>query len=179
MKNKEEIWKDIEEFEGLYQVSDRGRVKSLGRTRGGRNGSICSVKERILKPGTNSCGYLMVCLWEDGKMFVKKVHTLVWDAFGDKPRNGRILQVDHINNCKTDNRIENLQLLNPRENVSKGKMQKNKSSIYSGVYWNKQKNKWQAKININKKQIHLGYFTSETESAEAYQKAKQNLLKNI
>ena len=163
----EEIWKEVDCFEGLYQVSNMGRVKSLNYKRSG--------KERILKPRIGSRGYFFVCLSKDKKRFEKTVHTIVWDAFGDEKRDGRILQVDHINNIKTDNRIENLQLLSNRENCSK-KMYENKSSIYKGVCWHKNLNKWQARIWINKKRKHLGCFISEKAASDAYQKALKNHL---
>ena len=158
-----EIWKDITGFEGLYQVSSLGRVKSFKWG-----------KERILNYGANSCGYLMICLHKDKKNFIKYIHRIVWDAFGSSPRNGRILQIDHIDNNKLNNRIENLQLLSSRENNSK-KIYENKSSKYKGVTWFKRDLKWRAQIKINGKLKHLGYFTSEKKAAEAYQQALNEL----
>lgn len=160
---KEEIWKSVEGFEN-YMVSNWGRVKSLKWG-----------KEKMLKPGKDSNGYLQVILYKDGKTKSFKVHKLVWDAFGDRPRNGHTLQVDHINNDKTYNRIENLQLLNNRENTSKMQLTRIHTSKYIGVSWNKRDNKWEARIGINGKNKFLGYFQYELEAAKAY----QNALKNI
>lgn len=163
----EEIWRDIEGYVGIYMISNRGRVKSLNYNRTG--------KEQILKPAKDKDGYLIVCLSKNKNHKNFRVHTLVWDTFGSSPRNGHKLQVDHINNDKTDNRIENLQLLNCRANCSKAKFQKEKSSKYSGVHWKKDNNKWQAEITINKKKKYLGLFPTQEEAAEAYLKAKENL----
>ena len=113
----EEIWKDIPNYEG-YQVSNLGRVKSLKRFRKGRNGSLVTVKEKILKPWINSTGYYLI---ELSKQSIKKkhlVHRLVWSAF-----NGQIpedLQVNHINEVKTDNRLSNLNLMTCKENLNWG-----------------------------------------------------------
>jgi hypothetical protein len=74
--------------------------------------------------------------------------------------------IDHINNIQTDNRLENLQIITHRENISKSKIG---TSIYTGVCWNKRKNKWTASININYKRLHLGYFKNEYDAHLAYQ----------
>lgn len=114
----EEIWKDIKGFEGLYQVSNLGQVKSLERFRKGENGSLVTVKEKILKPQINSNGYYQVGLCKNSKVKRYMVHRLVYEAF-----NGQIpedLQVNHINEVKTDNRLENLNLMTCKENNNWG-----------------------------------------------------------
>jgi uncharacterized protein YebE (UPF0316 family) len=90
---------------------------------------------------------------------------------GHKPDGTHKLVVDHINNNTLDNRIENLQLITQRENASKYFLTKKKSSQYTGVFWHKQINKWQAQIGIDGKRIHLGIFNHEHEAHLAYQKA--------
>ena len=109
-----EIWKDIPNYEGIYQASNLGRVKSLERinARGHR------LKEKILKTGINQYGYYRVQLWKNsiGKMY--KVHRLVYEAFNGQIPEG--LQVNHINEIKTDNRISNLNLMTPKENCNWG-----------------------------------------------------------
>ena len=153
-------WKDIKNYEGLYQISNIGEVKSLSR-----------IKERILKPSADKRGYRFVILQKNCVTKCIKIHLLVWDAFGDSKRNGRILQVDHINNDKSDNRIENLQLLTNRENCSKSKLQSKKSSRFIGVSWSKQSKKWAAEIRVGKGRKRLGLFTCESSAGLAYQKA--------
>ena len=105
-----EIWRDIEGYEGLYQVSDQGRVKSLERK--GRR------KERVLKPGLDKDGYLFVNLWAGGKQKNHKVHRLVCQAFHENP--GNKPQVNHINEIKTDNRASNLEWCTYAENNNHG-----------------------------------------------------------
>ncbi|KKK61251.1 hypothetical protein LCGC14_3016220, partial [marine sediment metagenome] len=122
-------WKDIKNYEGLYQVSNFGDVKSLERKVNNQYGA-----ERILKSNFGSNEYKVVVLCKDKKQSTKTVHSLVWDAFGDKSRNGRKLQVDHKDENKLNNNINNLQLLTNRENTNKGKSQYKKTSKYTGVY---------------------------------------------
>lgn len=95
-----EIFKDIEGYEGLYQVSNLGRVKRI-QTRYG------NAQERILKAQKNSWGYLYVYLYKDGKPKWKKVHRLVAEAFIPNP-NG-LPQVNHKDEDKTNNNVENLE----------------------------------------------------------------------
>ena len=110
----EEIWKDIPNYEGIYQASNLGQVKSLERFRKGKNGSLVTVKERILKLKLTHRGYYRVDLWKQsiGKHY--KVHRLVWEAFNGPIPEG--LQVNHINEVKTDNRLSNLNLMTCKEN---------------------------------------------------------------
>jgi hypothetical protein len=163
----EEIWKSIPNYEGLYEVSNLGRVKSLSRFV--NSGMGYKIKERILKPITDGHGYINVGL--SSKKY--KVHKLVAIVFLGHTPNGYALVVDHINNIKTDNRVNNLQLITNRENCSKDR--KNKSSKYIGVTWDKQTNKWRTSIIINKKRINLGRFLNEEDASIAY----QNKLKEI
>lgn len=164
-----EVWKKVKGFEN-YEVSNLGNVKSLSReiNQGFR---IITSKERILKAGVNSDGYYSVVLYSDGKSKSFKVHRLVAMSFIKCDND--ILVVDHINNIKTDNRVENLQFITQRLNSSKDK--KTKSSKYTGVSWNKEKNKWKSCIRINGKITFLGYFKDELEASNSY----QNKLKEL
>ena len=115
---KNEIWKDVAGYEGRYQVSSMGRVKSLARTFIDKIGRERYVKERILKPGTDRGGYLRVGLCDGEKRKTLKVHRLVCQAFHENP--GNKPQVNHINEIKTDNRASNLEWATARENSNFG-----------------------------------------------------------
>lgn len=107
MENEEkEIWRDVAGYEGLYQGSNLGRVKSLERKVKKLNG-YRTVSYKILKQYKDTQGYLYVRLSKDGKAKNIKVHRLVAEAFIDNPYN--LPEVNHINEDKTDNRLENLE----------------------------------------------------------------------
>ena len=109
-----EVWRDVAGYEGRYQVSSMGRVKSLERK--DRLGRI--VKERILKPGVVGSGYLMISLCTGGKQKMFLVHRLVCEAFHENPDNKP--QVNHINEDKADNRACNLEWCTCKQNLNHG-----------------------------------------------------------
>lgn len=173
---KKEIWKDVPGYEGLYKVSDHGRVKSLLRVIMMSNGRPRTIRERIMRPSVNSAGYLMVGLCKDKQQRGRNVHKLVAEAFLGHERCGMKVVVDHINHDKTDNRVENLRLVTQRENTSHRK--KKGSSKYPGVYWNKRDQKWMAYIWIDVKKKYLGLFEIEEEAAQAYLDALKEHLES-
>ena len=105
-----EIWKDIVGYEGLYQISNLGNVKSLNYRRTG--------KERILNPGNNGCGYLFVILCNNGKRKHFKIHRLVANAFLENPDNKS--DVNHKDEDKTNNNVDNLEWMTRQENNNYG-----------------------------------------------------------
>lgn len=113
-----EEWRDVAGYEGMYQVSDQGRVKSLERVVIRNNSQKLPIKERILKPAFNGGGYLFVVLCAGGKTRMFSVHRLVCQAFHENPENK--LDVNHINEDKTDNRACNLEWCTRRENLNFG-----------------------------------------------------------
>lgn len=109
-----EIWKDVKGYEGLYQVSNLGRVKSLDRI--DRKGRL--RKGRILKPSSNGRGYLNVCLTVDNIPHTIKVHRLVAEAFISNPDN--LPQVNHKDEIKTNNHADNLEWCTAEYNSNYG-----------------------------------------------------------
>ena len=94
-----EIWKDIKGYEGIYQVSNLGRVKSLDRIDSNNH----PLKGVILKPYISNSGYLLVGLYRQQKRDRKLLHRLVAEAFIPNPDNKP--EIDHMNTDKTDNTV--------------------------------------------------------------------------
>jgi hypothetical protein len=103
MNNKQEIWKDIKGYEGLYKISSLGRVYS-------------HVTYRYLKYGINKkTGYPAVCLFKNGKYATKKLHRLIAEAFIPNPLN--LKEVDHIDRNKKNFNINNLRWVTHSQNM--------------------------------------------------------------
>ena len=113
-----ENWKDIENYEGFYQVSDCGRIKSLERDVYYSNGAVHHVDEKILVPILNRGGYSQINLNKNGKVKKEYVHRLVAMAFIPNPENKS--QINHKNEVKTDNSVENLEWCTASYNLSYG-----------------------------------------------------------
>lgn len=172
----EEIWKAVVGYEGSYEVSNLGRVKSLSRMV--YNGHVNrTTEERVLKSTLDGNGYPHVSICNDGIKKTAMVHQLMAIAFLGHTRSGLALVVDHINGVKTDNRVENIRIVTNRFNSSLGfrKNQDRLSSKYTGVYWNRSTKKWKAQIGIDGKRKYLGVYKNELDALNAYQVALSKL----
>lgn len=110
-------------------------------------------------------GYIMVQL----KGTMHYAHRLIWIYHnGDIPEG---LTIDHINRDKVDNKIENLRLCTKAEN--------NQNNDRKGYCWNKQKKKWQARVHLDGKQIHIGFFDKPEDARAAYLEAKPKYHKMV
>jgi hypothetical protein len=163
-----EIWADVKGYEGVYQVSNLGRVKSLDREVKFSHG-FRKIKGIVLKDGLDANGYCKISLSYNSKTETKNIHQLVAIAFLNHTPCGMELVIDHINDIKTDNRVENLQIVTQRFNARK--TQGIYSSNHRGVAWDKERKKWRALIITNGKNKSLGRFATELEASQAYQAA--------
>lgn len=119
-----EIWKDIKNFEGLYQVSNLGRVKSLERYKKHSYNGIAHLKEKILKP-LNINNYQRVVLRKQNKRHNKFVHRLVVEAF--IPNEKKYKEVNHKDENPSNNSIENLEWCSHKYNMNYGTINKRRS----------------------------------------------------
>lgn len=121
-----EEWRDIDGYVGLYQVSNLGRVRSLDRI-----DSMGRLRQgQILKITDNAKGYKKVMLCKDGKHINKYVHRLVAQAF--IPNHNNLTEVNHKNEIKSDNRVENLEWTTHRDNMEYGTRKQRQREKISG-----------------------------------------------
>ena len=115
-----EIYKDISGYEGVYQVSSYGNVKSLKRQKW--NGyAMQDVPKRVLKKAIDKTGYYSISLSKNGKYKSFRIHKLVAETFLNHTACGYKLVIDHIDNNPLNNNLDNLQLITHKENCTKDK----------------------------------------------------------
>ena len=158
-----EIWMPIPGYDGIYNVSNMGRVKNLARRVNRSRGGTQVCPERILKPHINNGnGYAIVHLSNLGIHKTCYVHRLVMSAFCGVSS----LVVDHINGSKFDNRLSNLRYCTQRDNLGFNKPQ-------LGVEVNNFR--YRSRINVSGKLLHLGVFNNIEDAKNAYLIAKSKL----
>ena len=166
---KKEIWKDVPNYEGIYQVSNLGKVKSLERTSWMAMNECCRThKEKFLKPD-NTSEYLRLILFKDDVKRRYSIHQLVAMAFLNHKIGHEGLVINHKNFIKVDNRVENLEIVTIRENSNKKHLIS--TSKFVGVSYQKKDKKWRARITYNGKTIYLGFFNKEEEASLYYDNA--------
>ena len=111
-----EVWKDIENYEGIYQVSTHGNIKSLPRSRKGGHNSVVRVAGRHMKLSLGTVGYLDVVLSKDTVIKHSMVHRLVAKAFIENKENN--LTVNHKDGNKLNNNISNLEWSTQQEQIT-------------------------------------------------------------
>lgn len=171
-----EEWRDVKDYEGLYQVSNYGRVKSLERDSMRKTIKV-RIKERILKliidPPPRDYPY--VSLYKNKKMRSMKVHIIMAEVFLGHVPCGYKLVVNHIFFDKSFNVMPYIEIVTQRENANMKHIKS--SSKYTGVSWSSKAKKWVSIIVINGKHKWLGQYTNEYEAHLAYQAALTEHLK--
>lgn len=148
-----ETWKPVTGYEGLYEVSDQGNVRSFQRKKG------------LLKLMGDSYGYRQVHLSKNGKPVRYKVHRLVAALFLGLTSE---MHVDHIDGTRSNNKVSNLRVCTLEENLRFTNVRKNKTSKFVGISVSKS-GKWRAQIQVGKKKKWLGVFDTEEQAHTAYQ----------
>jgi hypothetical protein len=175
----QEEWKPVVGYEGLYEVSNLGRVFSLPKEWIGSKGCKRKHNGKLLSVSYSNKGYARVLLCHKGTNKTREIHQLVAEAFlGHTPCRYKLV-VDHIDNNKSNNNVENLQLISQRENASKNSSKSilYKTSKYVGVHFDKSRNKYASSIQIKGKSIFIGRFNCEFTAHLAYQN-KLNEIEN-
>ena len=134
---QKELWLAVKGFEGLYEVSDLGRVRSLDRTTKTRGDGKRISKGRVLKFKTDKYGYYCVCLRKNLKNHHKTVHRLIAEVFVENKENKP--QVNHIDGNKLNNHYSNLEWCTTQENTEHAKVN---GLICSGTRCHKAKLNW-------------------------------------
>lgn len=160
-----EIWKPVNNFEKLYEVSNLGRVKT---TRG-----------RVLKVHPQNSGYLQITFTLNKVRTKFLVHRLVAIHFLENDSNKKY--ANHIDGDKLNNCVTNLEWVTNSENILHARstglnpynlptlgIKKGKGSIYRGVSYDKSRNKWIASVRHNKTNYHQKRFNTELEAAMHY-----------
>jgi hypothetical protein len=170
----EEIYKDIIGFEGKYQVSNFGNVRTVERVTIFKDGRERHYENKVLICPTDSKGYPKIRLQNFNPNYgsSRRVHTLVWEAFGD----GTTISfpdrvIDHIDRNKQNNHISNLRIVSNRENTynRKGNLE------FIGVRKNKKSDNYSCRIGFNYKDYHLGTFKTQEEAFERYNEALSHI----
>lgn len=115
MMSEEEIWKDVKGYEGLYQVSNLGKVKSLSRKIKEKNNRLRMINEKILKQAIDKNGYCKVTLSKNKERLIFSVHRLVATMF--IPNKNNYPCVNHIDSNRQNNNVSNLEWCTHKENT--------------------------------------------------------------
>lgn len=165
--NCEDIWLPVVNYEGLYEISSMGRVRSLDRLK--KNKGEYILKGKILKVHLLKSGYYSIRLTKNGKGSLKLIHQLVAQSFLNHTPNGHILVVNHKDFNRLNNIVENLEITTTRNNCNRKHLKS--TSKYVGVSYYKNIGKFVSQIRINGKLKYLGAFENEIDASNAYQKA--------
>ena len=172
-----ELWKNIKNYEGYYQISNLGRVKSLKKWCGNKHIKKYIDKEQIIKPSRDNLGYLKVMLHKERKIENKRIHRLVAEAFLDNPNNLPV--INHIDNNKNNNCVNNLEWCTQKHNVEEGIKCFARKYDYKGnfkkfIIKDKRYNRYYVRFTFNKKTEYLGGFSNIKDAV----KKRDEFLKN-
>lgn len=178
----EEIWKDVLGYEGLYQASNLGRVKSLDRVVKHNYGGTAIKKGKVLKQKISHKTRCQVGLCgHNGERWYPLVSRLVWETFNGKIPEG--MQVNHIDENPLNNRLDNLNLMTPKENTNYGtgieRRSKSLSKTLKGRYKYSENPNAKAVIQYDKNGNIIKEFDCLKSAAEYYNICYQTIWQNI
>jgi hypothetical protein len=165
---EKEVWKDVIGYEGYYQASNLGRIKSTGKSRN-------IDKWKFLKTDSKSERYVKIALYKNGKRKDMLLHRIIAKLFVHEY--SEELVVNHKDRNTYNNNSSNLEWVTQRDNVIYTRINQTNSSKHIGVSWSFKSKKWMSYITINKKRKHLGFFEKEEDANKA--RINANLENNI
>lgn len=175
---EEEIWRDVPGYEGLYQASNLGRVRSLDRLVQHNYGGTAVKKGKILTPRR---GRAQVTFIKDGTRSYPLVSRLVYSAFNGPIPKG--MQVNHISEDFTDDRLENLNLMTPKENTNWGTGIKRRAKTTSlkmkGHHLYDKNSNSKFVMEYNKDDIPIRVWFSIKAAAEYHNKHYSSIMLNL
>jgi len=166
-----EEWRDIKGYEGLYQISNLGRVKSIERTNFDKSGSRYNIHEKILKIEINRNGYKYVGLWKDNIGHQKEIHRVMAVAFIPNPENKPM--VDHHDKNPLNNNLNNLRWCTRAEN--RYNQITNSSTGIKNVSLDKRHDVYRVQFHIGGTYQHFGSYKT-LEEATVVANAKRHEL---
>lgn len=164
---EKEFWLPIKGFEGIYEISNLGRIKILEKIHYRKHMGNYVIKEKIKSltlSGQTWALYWGTCLTKNGKTKSIRIHRLLAQHFIENKNN--LPCVNHIDGNKLNNSLNNLEWVSYMENNCHSKKSKKTSSSLTGVYYDKFNNKYRARIFINRKNIFSKRFETEQEAYE-------------
>lgn len=161
------IWKDIPGYEGIYQVSNLGKVKSLDRI----DYANRKLKGQYLA-GSKDKFYSSVVLYKNAKSKTYRIHLLMAMAFLNHVPS-RMYHVDHIDGDSFNNSLDNIRVVTARENS-----QNTNKKPRLGYSFYPSRNKYKSQAYYNNKSVFLGYFDTEQEARDAYNNFINHINKN-
>jgi len=131
---QEEIWKDVIGFEGLYEVSNNGRVRSLPREFIKSDGTWMRTRGTVIHQNTTHDGYAQIILLKNGRKHTKKAHRYVAIKFIENPNN--LPQVNHIDGNKKNNHVSNLEWCDGKHNQQHAVRTGLRKKYFGADHWN-------------------------------------------
>ena len=162
--NEKEIWKDVPNYEGYYQVSNLGRIKAINRVVNIKETKTMCLREHIMKQRKTNKGYMVVRLSKDGIAKNMFVHVAVLTSFSKRPQG--MSQINHKDEDKANNNLTNLEFCTPSYNQNYGRCSKNKSDATIN---DKRKSKAIIQISLDGSEINCFPSLREVERILGFQ----------
>ena len=183
-----EEWRPIEGYEGLYEVSSYGRVRSLDKYVKCKGESYRLHKGKVLSPAKDTIGYLFVILHCNGKCKTIRVHKLVAEAFLPNPEN--LTEVNHKDEDKINNRADNLEFCDHKYNMNYGtrNIRSKDTHIKNGYWTGLSREEYRKKYNQDRKEHRKKYYQKyyqehkneyNERQKEYYRKKKEQIQNNV